>query len=144
MTSEASDGQDSSSPTVLDLTRATGLWVVLSSSPTRYFVDTRGLLLRNHGVGSPRLPFDDEWVPLVQVRSYDPVTLESVANQVRCGARIYYLTDPRGGALDYEWRLQRTVTAIRQVSAVEAKEMYERVPLPDTPLVPEWASERPR
>lgn len=105
MPHETTAAPDQPAPTVLDLTRASGLWVVLSSSPTRYFVDVRGLLLRNHGVGSPRFAFDDEWVPLVKVRSYDLLTRESVANEIRCGARTYYLTDPRGGSLDYEWRL---------------------------------------
>jgi hypothetical protein len=97
MTHDASTERDRSPTAVLDLTRASGVWVVASSSPTRYFVDVRGLLLRNHGTGSPRFPYDDEWVPLVRVRSYDPATRESTASQIRCGARTYYLTDPRGG-----------------------------------------------
>lgn len=143
MTSDATDGQNRSSPTVLDLTRVTGLSVELSSSPTRYLVDTRGLLLRNHGAGSPHFPFDDEWVPLVQVRSYDPVTLESVASQIRCGARTCYLADPRGGALDYEWRLHCVVTAIRRVEPEEDATLYERqAALRAAPLLPERRSER--
>ena len=140
MTYDASAKRDRSSTAVLDLVQASGLWVVASSSPTRDFVDLRGLLLRNHGVGSPRFPFDDEWVPLVKVRSYDPVPRESTPSQIRCGARTYYLTDPRGGTLDYEWRLQRVVKEIRQLAPREVAAMYEQVAPPDVPLHPEWAN----
>ncbi|WP_217615479.1 hypothetical protein [Cellulomonas sp. GbtcB1] len=139
MTRDPFVGRDRSATAVLDLTIASGLWVVASSSPTRYFVDVQGLLLRSHGVGSPRFAFDDEWVPLVRVRSYDPTTRESTANEIRCGARAYYLTDPRGGSLDYEWRLQRVVTEIRPLAPDDAAAMYARTAAPDVPLRPEWA-----
>ena len=139
MTHDPSSARDRPVTAVLDLTRSSGLWVVASTSPTRYFVDVRGLVLRSHGVGSPRFAFDDEWVPLVRVRSYDPVTRESTANEIRCGARAYYLTDPRGGSLDYEWRLQRVVTEIRRLAPDEAAAMYARTAAPDVPLRPEWA-----
>lgn|GEM_PF-5249040 len=84
MTHAPSSARDRPFTAVLDLTQSSGLWVVASTSPTRYFVDVRGLVLRRHGVGSPRFPFDDEWVPLVRVRSYDPVTRESTANEIGC------------------------------------------------------------
>ncbi|MFI2754182.1 hypothetical protein ACGIF2_15740 [Cellulomonas sp. P22] len=108
-------------PDVLDLATASGVWAIRSESTAVYYLDLPGLVMRARGPSSQSFPFDDEWVRLVEVISFDPMTGESAANQIRTGWRPRYLTDPRGGAHDYEWRLQRTVTTIEQVAPDAAR-----------------------
>ena len=120
---------------VLDVAHATGVWVVRSTSNTVYYLDLdRGRLMRARGAGSPSFPFDDQWVPLVEVTSRDDLLRPLRTGEVRVGERPEYLTDPGGGVVDYEWRIQRAVTAIERVTDDEAAALRERAPDgPDSP-----------
>lgn len=105
----------------LDLHTAKDVWAVRSASSTVYYLDLdRGLLLRARGAGSAAFAFDDQWVPLVGVTSRDESMRPVRTGEIRVGERPEYLTDPDGGLADYQWRIQRVVTAIEPVGAEEA------------------------
>ncbi|PVU82923.1 hypothetical protein DDP54_07800 [Cellulomonas sp. WB94] len=114
----------------LDLATATGVWAIRSESSTVYFVDLdRGCLMRARGKDSQVFPYDDQWLPLIEVSSHDSSQRPGRLGVVRVGERPRWLTDPRGGAGAYEWRLQRTITAIEPVT--EEQVVALRVPGPD-------------
>lgn len=116
----------------LDLHAAKGVWVVRSASRTVYYLDLdRGLLMRARGEFSQVFPFDDEWVQLVRVTSRDESLRPVRLGEIRVGERPEYLTDPEGGLADYQWRIQRVVTAIEPVGVDEAAALG--VPAPDGP-----------
>ena len=93
-----------------------GLWAVRSTSNTVCYLDLdHMLLLRDRGPGSPRFPYDGQWVPLVQVRS--PLGDFGV---VRVGHRHEFLTDPGGGLQDYQWWIPRVCIAISPVDPADA------------------------
>jgi len=99
--------------TRLDLTTATGTWLVLSASQTVYRLDLdRWLLRREPGPDSTRGPFDDEWVPLVRIEVLDDDRTVVEATEVHVGRRHLYLTDPLGLTGDYRWWIQRLATRI--------------------------------
>ncbi len=86
-----------------------GKWLVRSSSTTVCHLDLdRMLLRRDRGPGSPVLPHDGEWVPLVQVTSI----LRGDTGVVRVGDRHEFLTDPGGALDDYRWWAPRMCTSI--------------------------------
>lgn len=89
-----------------------GLWAIRSTSQTVVYVDLdRRLLLRDRRGASPALPYDGEWVPLVQVTS------PRGDNTVRVGDRHEYLTDPGGGTHDYRWYIPEACTSIEPVES---------------------------
>lgn len=99
----------------LEVATANGIWVVHSSSNTAYYIDCdRRLVMRKWGPGSSRFDFDDVWVPLVDLLSRDENLNLVDRGHIRVGERPEYLTDPRGGAGDNEWRVQRAVTSIER------------------------------
>lgn len=105
----------------LDLHAAKGVWAVRSASRTVYYLDLdRGLLMRARGVGSAVFAFDDQWAQLVGVTSRDQSLRPVRLGEIRVGERPEYLTDPDGGLADYQWRIQRVVTAIEPVGVDEA------------------------
>ena len=111
------------------MARATGVWVVRSTSNTVYLLDLdRGRLMRARGAGSPEFPFDDQWVPLVEVTSRDELLRPVRTGEVRVGERPEYLTDPGGGLVAFEWRIQRVVTVIERVADEEAAALRELAP----------------
>lgn len=111
----------------LDATRAEGLWAVRSESRTVYYVDLdRGRMMRERGTGSGAFLFDNEWVRLVEVASRSEVPGPVHAGEIRVGERARYLLDPWGGVRDYEWRLQRIVTAIERITGEEAETLRDR------------------
>ena len=116
----------------LDIATSNGVWVVRSSSKTVYYLDLdRGLLMRVRGAGSAVFAFDGQWVPLVGVTSRDESPRPVHPGEIRVGERPEYLTDPDGGLADFQWRIQRVVTAIEPVGADEAASLG--VPAPDSP-----------
>lgn len=99
----------------LVLASASGLWVVTSTSATRYYLDLdAGLLLRQPGDLSATGPFDGTWVHLVQVTNLNGTGV------VQVGFRHKYDLDPdRGGSGDYIWWVQRLATGIHPVLAAD-------------------------
>lgn len=94
-----------------------GVWAVRSASSTVCYLDLdRRLLLRDRGPGSPALPFDGQWVPLVRIASQ-----RGDYDVVRVGDRHEYLTDPGGAGSDddYRWWIPRTCVAIEPVTAAQ-------------------------
>lgn len=86
-----------------------GRWLVRSESATVCQLDLDRMLLRRvRGAGSPALPFDGEWVPLVRVTS---IARRDVG-VVRVGDRHEFLTSPGTGFDDDRWWIPRTCTAI--------------------------------
>lgn len=99
--------------TRLDLTTATGTWLVLSASQTVYRLDLDHRLLRREpGPASTRGPFDDEWVPLVRVEVLDDGGMVVESTEIQVGRRHLYLTDPLGTLGDHRWWIQRVVTGL--------------------------------
>ena len=87
-----------------------GLWAIRSTSQTVVYLDLdRRLLLRHRRGSSPALPYDDEWVPLVQVTS------PRNDHVIRVGDRHIYVTDPAGGFHDHRWYVPETCTSIEPV-----------------------------
>lgn len=118
----------------LDIATSSGVWVVRSSSRTVYYLDLdRGLLMRARGEGSQAFPFDDEWVQLVGVTSRDESLRPVSPGEVRVGERPEYLTNPDGELADYQWRVQRVVTAIEPVGADEAAALGALAPDSSSP-----------
>ncbi|WP_448629775.1 hypothetical protein [Cellulomonas soli] len=95
-----------------------GMWLVRSTSQTVCHLDLdRMLLKRALGAGSPPLPYDNEWVPLVQVTSI----ARGDTGVVRVGDRHEYLTDPGAWFSDYRWWIPRVCTAIERAPAPTAE-----------------------
>lgn len=95
---------------------AGGTWAVRSTSATVCYLDLDQMLLyRDRGSGSPSLPYDWQWVPLVGVRSAQGDT-----GVIRVGDRHEFVTDPGGGAQDYQWWIPRVCVAIELVDPVAA------------------------
>lgn len=93
-----------------------GVWAVRSTSSTVCYLDLdRMLLYRDRGPGSPSLPYDWQWVPLVRVQSPQGDT-----GVIRVGDRHEFLTDPAGGAQDYQWWIPRVCVAIEPVDPAAA------------------------
>ncbi|WP_448062263.1 hypothetical protein [Cellulomonas hominis] len=114
----------------LDLTTATGVYIVRSASTSTYWVDVSGgRVMRLRGEGSQRFDYDDAWAPLIGVTSYTEPG-PGIADVIRVGARHRWLSDPAGGVQDYEWRLQRRVTAIEAVSLDVTPTMAGAEPAP--------------
>lgn len=100
----------------LDFQAATGTWAVRSGSSTVYYVDCDSYrVLRARGLGSQRFPFDNTWVPLVDVVSRDAELQPVGSGRITVGERPEYVTAPRGLSGDYEWRIQRVVTEIERL-----------------------------
>lgn len=85
-----------------------GRWLLRSTSTTVCLLDLDVMLLfRRRGPGSPALPYDDEWVPLVEVASTRGDT-----GIIRVGDRHRFLTDPVPESDEHRWWIPRTCTAI--------------------------------
>lgn len=101
------------------------MWLVRSASTTVYVVDLDQMrVVRRRGVGSVAFAFDDEWLALISVSALDPDGGDPESGVLRVGRRGYYLTDP-GGFFDYQWRVQRTATAIERVPESDAQRLRE-------------------
>lgn len=95
--------------TELNLSTAAGVWAIRSESSTVYYVDVDTMRLKRvPGQGSSRGPTDDQWCQLVKVESAEDTGI------IRVGRRHRYTQDP-GLFSDYQWWIQRQVTAIDQV-----------------------------
>lgn len=104
-------------PTELDLTTAAGVWAIRTSSPTVYFLDLdRREVFRARGAGSGVGAGDNTWCRLVSVERLPDRTADAVA----VGFRHRYVLDPGPAWFDYQWWVQRVVTAIEHVSPDEA------------------------
>lgn len=97
-----------------------GMWVVRSASTTVYVVDLDQMrVVRRRGAGSVAFAFDGAWLTLISVSALDPDGGDAETGVLRVGRRGYYLTDP-GGFVDYQWRVQRTATAIDRIRESDA------------------------
>jgi hypothetical protein len=89
-----------------------GRWAVRSSSATVCLLDLDAMLLkRQHGSGSPSMPFDGQWVALVQVTSARGDT-----GVIRVGDRHKFLTDPDPGSAMYRWWIPQTCTGFEPLA----------------------------